>query len=69
MHYKGDAHDHTGNTSSIVLGRIAVNLVKTQTLGWAGLAGLLCFVQGAGVAPEPSKHKENQKQGSSAVSS
>lgn len=50
----------------MILGRIAVNLVKTQTLGWAGRASLLC--SGAGVAPEPSKHKENQKQGGSAVS-
>lgn len=42
-----------------------LQLIQLKLRHWAGLAGLLCFVQGAGVAPEPSEHEENQEQGSS----
>lgn len=40
--YKGDLHDYTDNTSSIVLETFAINLVETQALAWAGRASLIC---------------------------
>lgn len=61
VHYKGDLHDYTDNTSSIVPETLAINLVETQPLAWTGRASLIC--------PELKIWRKSQAGGVFAVSS
>ena len=61
VHCKGELDDYTDSTSNIVL----ETFCKLKLRCWPGLAALHWFVQGAGSAPEPSKHEENYNQAGS----